>query len=275
VIANKPSFSTFNDSDYLVIKSASVAMNDASRRWTTLSTDNSRRSWTPSGENLGPDHRVIVLSPGVTNTISLVSAGGSYFAKFDNPANTSASGSTYSFRPPDISETRLIYGIDPDTDLRMPFNRADYYISSAGVPQRCAPNTGVLVKTVLDHADGDFDLDGNGSADELPLFDCAADMQVVFRRDTDGDGSIDNTTDDISALTASQIRNQVREIRVYVLSHEGQKDPSYSYSPSTVYVGDSSVGGGRNFDLSTYVGAGWENYRWRVISLVEKPENLR
>lgn len=275
IIANNPSFSTTNDSDYLVIKSVSVARNGASSKWTTLSSDNARRLWTPASENLGTNDRVIVLSPGLTNTISLVSDGVTFWAKFNDPANSSASGSTYGFRPPDKSETRIIYGVDPDTDLRMPFNRADYYISTSEVPDRCAPHTGVLVKAVVDQADGDFDLDGDGSADELPLLDCVADLQVVFRRDTDGNGTIDNTTDDLSALTAEQIRDQVKEVGVYILAHEGQKDPTYSYSSSTIYVGDSSIGGGRNFDLSARIGPGWENYRWKVYSLIEKPENLR
>jgi len=274
IIANNPAFTTLNDSDYLVVKSASVARNPASGKWTNLSSDNSRRSWTPAAQNLAPNDRVIVITPSVSNAIALVSAGG-FSTRFDNPANSSSSGSTYNFRPPDVFETRVIYGIDPDNDLRMPFNRADYYISSNGVPARCAPGTGVLVKAVLDHADGDFDLDGDGSADELPLLDCVADMQVVFRRDTNDDGTIDNTTDDISALNAAQTRDQVREARVYILAHEGQRDPTYTYPSSTIYVGDTSIGSGRSFDLATQIGTGWENYRWRIYAVVEKPENLR
>lgn len=253
---------TLNNSDYLVIKSIAVARNGVSRKWTTLSSTNSRRTWDPAEDNLEANDRVIVLSPGLTNTISLVSSGGTFFTKYDNPTNSGAGGSTYAYRPPDIAETRLIYGVDPDDDLRMPFNRADYYISTAGVPQRCAPNTGVLVKAVLKH-DGTLD-------SELPILDCVRDMQVVYRRDTDGDGTIDNTTDDISALNAQQIREQVREVRVYILSHEGQKDPGYAHSPTTVYVGDTSIGGGRNLDISSDV-----NYRWKVYSVVEKPKNLR
>ncbi len=88
-------------------------------------------------------------------------------------------------------ETRIVYGVDPDTDLRMPFNRADYFISNANVPQRCAPNTGVLEKVVVNQ-------NGGGLTNFLPLLDCVADMQVVYRRDTNGDGTIDNTTDDIA-----------------------------------------------------------------------------
>jgi prepilin-type N-terminal cleavage/methylation domain-containing protein len=262
---------TLHNSDYLVIKSTVVARNTASSKWTTLSSNNSRRTWAPADDNLEADDRVIVLSPGLTNTISLVAVGGDFDQKFDNPANDSTGGSTYSYRPPDISETRIIYGVDPDDDLRMPFNRADYYISTAGVPQRCAPNTGVLVKAVLKHADGTFD-------DELPILDCVADMQVVYGLDNDGDGDFvpgtgtppDGYSDDISALDAGQIRQQVKEVRVYVLAHEGQRDPDYVHSPTTIYVGDASIGGGHNLDISADA-----NYRWKVYSVAEKPRNLR
>jgi hypothetical protein len=152
----------------------------------------------------------------------------------------------------------------------MPFNRADYYIWRAHtnpaqdeVPDRCAPNTGVLRKAVISHADG-------GRRDVLPLLDCVADLQVIYRRDTDDDGTIDNTTDDISALTTQQIRDQVKEIRVYILAHEGQRDVNYTQTPTTIYVGDPGIGGGRNFNIGTNV-----NYRWKLYTLVVKPNNLR
>jgi prepilin-type N-terminal cleavage/methylation domain-containing protein len=271
---------TLNSSDYLVIKSIAVARNGVSRKWTTLSSTNSRRTWDPAEDNLEANDRVIVLTPGLTNTISLVSSGGTFFTKYDNPTNSGVGGSTYAYRPPDISETRLIYGVDPDDDLWMPFNRADYYISTAGVPQRCAPNTGVLVKAVLKHADGTLD-------SELPIMDCVADMQVVYRLDMDDDGSIGtNSNADGSAVSSSEganasdvqatlanaalIRQRLKEVRVYILAHEGQREPGYAHSPTTVYVGDTSIGGGHNLDISADV-----NYRWKVYSVVEKPKNLR
>ena len=46
-------------------------------------------------------------------------------------------------------------------------------------------------------------------------------MQAVFYLDTDADGIIDTTLDSIAALTAKNIRDQIKEIRVYILAHEG------------------------------------------------------
>jgi hypothetical protein len=94
-------------------------------------------------------------------------------------------------------------------------------------------------------------------------------MQIVFRLDTNADGTIDTDSDDISALTAAQIRNQVKEIQVYILSHEGQMDAAYTYPNPTILVGPTAALG-RTFNLGTN-----RNYRWKVYTLVVRPNNLR
>ncbi|NWF51737.1 MAG: PilW family protein [Nitrospirae bacterium] len=263
----------FNSSDYLVIKSINIATYDNCKKWTTLSTSGTR-TWTPSRENVNRNDddtinnnvRVITLAPGSTDTDSrsLVSGAAAFFTTF-------SSVTAAPWQPTDTTETRLVYGVDPSTNLRMPFNRADYFISNANVPQRCAPNTGVLVKAVVSHDDGDFDIDEDGTDDFIPLLDCVADMQVIYRRDTDGDGTADNTTDDISALTAQQIRDQVKEVRVYILAHEGQRDINYTYTNNSVTVGEFGLGS--NFDLTTITN--YQNYRWKVYTIVVNPSNLR
>jgi len=259
-----------NGSDYLVIKSMNVARNDASQMWTTLKAPAPYvRTWTPASENLAATDNVIILFPGATdlNSRTLVVNGGAFSTTYSNV--TAAP-----WVPTDLTDTRLIYGVDPDTVLRMPFNRSDYFIEvepNIDVPDRCAPNTGVLVKTVVRHNDGGFDF--------MPLLDCVADMQVVYQRDTNDDGIIDNTTDVISVgLTAQQIRNQVKEVRVYILSHEGQRDVNYTFPNSTIPIPDPSDPGfglGSTFNLSSSIGTGWQNYRWKVYTIVVNPSNLR
>ena len=281
----------FNGSDYLVIKAVNVAGSDECKKWTTLKAapfgslpaPGNPRIWVPDRENVNKKDdgstsnnvRVIVLSPGSTelNRRTLVINGTTFFTNYSSVTSSP-------WPPPDTTETHIIYGVDPNTDLRMPFNRADYYITRSRrsgenlTPSRCAPNTGVLVKAIVSHDDGDFDLPpDDGITDELPLLDCAADMQVIFRRDTDGDGTIDNTTDDISALTVQQIRDQVKEVRVYILAHEGQYDRNYTYPNSTITLGEFGLGS--NFNLATTIGTNWQNYRWKVYTMVLKPNNLR
>jgi hypothetical protein len=180
---------------------------------------------------------------------------------------TTYSSSAFSadFSPVNATTRYVIYGVDPDTNLRMPFNRADYYIQRpASIPQTCAPNTGILYKATINQ--------GNGAINPEPLIDCVADMQVIYRLDTNNDGMIDSTLDDISGLTAQQIREQLREVRVYILSHEGQSDSAFRYANSTITVGEFGLG--RTFNLSATIGSGWENYRWKVSTLVVKPRNL-
>jgi hypothetical protein len=155
----------------------------------------------------------------------------------------------------------------------MPFNRTDYYISDSNPPSRCADNTGVLLKSVLSQATGN-------RTGFLPLLDCVADMQVIFRLDTSvpPDGTPESTTDDIAGLTAGQVRTQLMDIRVYILAHEGQRDPNFTYTPTTantVTVGE--FGAGRNFNFTTVANPipNWQNYRWKIYTIVVTPKNLK
>ena len=249
----------WNGSDYLVVKAANAGMSDASRKWTTLQVGDVKRAWTTvpaDAENLGTTDRVIVLAPGTngTNWRSLVVPAG-WSTTFNN---------TSAFAPVAAADTRVVYGIDgPDTNpLRMPFNRADYFLSTANVPQRCAPNTGVLVKSVVRHSDGALDT-------ELPLLDCVAAMQIWYDRDTDGDGAVDTASDDITALSAQEVREQVKQVRVSLLAHEGLFDRKYTHPVSSIPVGGVPV------DLTdgAFLGNG-QNYRWKVYTLSVTPQDL-
>jgi hypothetical protein len=101
-------------------------------------------------------------------------------------------------------------------------------------------------------------------------------MQVSFKLDRNNDGNLSDTTvmSDLSAvpLTAQQIRDQVKEVRVDILAHEGQRDTSYTYFSNTILVGPSAALGS-NFVLTTI--PDYQNYRWKVYTLIVKPNNLR
>jgi len=284
----------FDGSDYLVIKSVNVSRNDTCNKFTTLSSISPYvRTWTPSGENLGNNDRVIVLRPGSSDadgrTLVVDTSSSTFFTTY-----TGVTSSTW--RPADASETRIVYGVDPDTDLRMPFNRADYVIrrfDSDGkviAPSHCAPNTGVLEKGVVNQ--------GNGAFSYLPLLDCVADMQVIFGLDTNNNGIIGTYTDgdgttfipwpvgtpdeSVTSITAfndaASLRQQVREVRVYILAQDGQRDMNYTYPNSTILVGDSALEAslGNTFNLSSKIGdPEYKYYRWKIYTVVLKPTNLR
>ena len=240
-----------NNSDYLVIRSTRVGTGSAAGKWTTLQAGGGARIWNSIEEDLVENDQVIVISP-TLNQRSLVGTGTFTFAK----ANLA---------PVDnLTVTNVVYGVD-DANLTFPWNRADYYIDDVPptvVPQRCAPNTGVLVKRVVSQVDLE-------PGPPLPLLDCVADMEVVYGRDTDANPATDLVwDDDISGLTADAIRTQVKEVRVFILAQEGQRDDSYRTPLDNITVGPS-VSLGSEIDVS-----GYRNYRWKVYTIVVKPRNL-
>lgn len=273
-----------NGSDVIVVKATTVAANTASQKWAHLFEGNTVTKWDPSSERLVTDDRVIVLRPGSTGTSRTLALNGTsfttrYVANAD-PANDNLLDPAFAG-----SETRVVYGVtSPATtvtaELRMPFNRADYYVRRpSDVPLRCAPGTGVLFKATVDQ--GSTAPTAGGGHTELPLLDCVAAMRVLYVRDTSDppDGISDSATDDISGLNAQQVRDQVREVRVYILAHEGQRDNTFKYSSSIVTLGeDITIGatfvGHRDITLSSIAGSGWQNYRWKVYTIVVKPDNL-
>jgi len=253
--------------DYLVIKAANVATNSACAKWNFLPETGVPIPWPPQSENLSGTDRVIVISPGtpaLPTARTLITGGTQYnaVAAFAAPVSS--------------PETRVVYGIDPDTSLRMPFNRADYFVMQPGasdMPKRCATGTGILYKAVVNQ--------NGGGLSYMPLLDCVADMQIAFRLDRDGDGVMESTTnvltDNVTGLqlTAAETRTQVKEVRVYILAHEGQQDINYTHPVNSIYVGgDPTIGNslGRGFDLTTI--ANWQNYRWRIYTLVVRLNNL-
>jgi type II secretory pathway pseudopilin PulG len=244
--------------DMLVIKATNVAVNGVAQTWTRLSAGGITLPGLSGNTFVGGDG-VIVVTPGTStaNNRALVVDGGGIFS--------AAFAGTGALAPTDV-QTFIIYGItDQGAGFAMPFNRADYYISAAGVPAQCAPNTGVLVKDEMNPMDGT-------SLGALPLIDCVADMQVAYRLDNSGDGVIDTSADTLAGLTARQIRERVKEIRLYILAHEGQMDPTYIHAPLAITLGETLENGFHGtaaFDVSAV-----PNYRWKAYTLVVRPGNL-
>jgi hypothetical protein len=266
-------------SDYLVIRATSVGATEAAQRWSYMNYTGAVRpsSITPvswSKENLQSDDWVTVVRMGLSGKFSkeLVVGGTEFVTTYGNLTN---------FYPQESKVSHYIYGVyykDSDnTKPRMPFNRVDYYVRRPAdtelnkLPKRCAPNTGILFKANVSHKNGDF-----GST-ELPLLDCVADMQVVYMLENTANGSV-TETGDISTLSAQEVREQVKAVQVYILTHEGGKDPLFNYPNSTIGVGPSTdgktSGTGRTFDLSANISTGWKNYRWKVYRMIVKPANL-
>jgi prepilin-type N-terminal cleavage/methylation domain-containing protein len=264
----------FNGSDYLTIKSTVSGVNSTAKKWNYLnysSTGGTRKLWN-NANDLATGERVIVIRSSFLNLLNykqlVVNGGANFFTTV--PAGNFPSA----FSPPNSTDTFLVYGVDPDTDLRMPFNRTDYFVKlPPKIQASCAPNTGVLYKAMVNQGDGKHTL--------IPLLDCVANMQVVYSVATTGGNNIDFHYDatfggtggtPLTNPTLDVLWNQLREIRVYILAQDGRKDPGYTYPNQTITVGE--FGMGSDIDLATTIGADWNRYHWKVYTIVIQPKSL-
>jgi hypothetical protein len=179
------------------------------------------------------------------------------------------------YMPGDASQLYVVYGVEGAGGgaLRMPYNRADYYVKkpAAGRPEGCNPGSGVLFKGVVRHS---------GGYDEYPLLNCVADMQVGFDLDT-------GYSSTLTGMSAADIRDRLKGVKVYILAHEGKKDRNYSYPPidstNAIFVGPyigttPSTVEGRMWTqaaMAQTFGLDWKNYRWKVYTIVGRPKNLK
>lgn len=297
----------FNRSDYLVIKSVTVALNDTAKKSSRVMYD--KIGADPVGkivmggtaDDLQPGERAIVMRSefegGVEKKRELLidEANGAFYITIPTTFLPTA------FSPHASDETCLIYGIDPSnatSSLRMPFNRADYYINRpANIPQSCNASTGVLYKVTSNHS--------NGGITYYPLVDCIGDMQVVYLLDMDEDGNA-GTYSDISVSAGSQIsslgdpekigginpvsasdvvttlndaellRIRLKEIQVYILAQMGKKDNAYRYPDDSIVVGVAGLG--RTWtasEMAATFGAEWRNYRWKVYKITSNARNMQ
>jgi|WetSurMetagenome_2_1015567.scaffolds.fasta_scaffold00013_96 prepilin-type N-terminal cleavage/methylation domain-containing protein len=277
-----------NNSDYFVIKSTR-GMSDSSQKWSYIDRTGIPYDWGVGDTNrlLAGDYVTLIRPQTGENVYRqlITSSTGVFTATLANYTN-------FQLRPGDI-----IYGID-NTLPRMPFNRTDYFIAKpATMPTFCAPGTGILYKATVNH--------NNGNMTQYPLMDCVLAMRVELGLDMNDNGIIGTYASGLSGDTAGgpvnnvtdssyesegaspsnvqavltnplMLRNRLKEVRVYVLAHEGRRDPDYTYSnAATVDLGDFlSIGFRGAINLSTLVGDDYVRYRWKVYRAVIKMSNL-
>lgn len=255
----------FNGSDYLVIKSAAVGMSATGRKFgeiDNLGNINNDAAGFVNGERLILLRGVFSSTGDMQDRQLVMDSNNKFFTTFPSFAG---------FIPNGDLESYAVIGIDPDTDLRMPFNRADYYIRRpTNVPDSCAPGTGILYKNPVNQANGAVPL-----INEKPLLDCVADLQVIYSLNSglhvDDPNNIPNTGD-----LAKGIRDNVTELRVYILAQEGKKDPSYTFPTNPngqIVVGEFNAG--RTFDFAANGITDWQNYHWKIYTIVVALKNLQ
>ena len=245
-----------NNADYLVIKSIKASENEATRKWGLFTYDGTTGDLDSQGEggNFTDNDYVIFIKAMDPNEREL----------FDDSGTWYWNESDYSSNPSHIPQNTLylVYGVSHDRAPRMPFNRVDYYLDApaGSLPDKCYEHTFLLYRATIDHADG--------QRNPEPILDCVKDFQVVFGVDNDSDPEIDDWTSTLPN-TPEEIRNQVKEVRVFILYQEGQKSDEV-ISTTTITLGDNDTG-----PLSTFTPAGEErHYRWKILKIAVRPLNL-
>ena len=189
---------------------------------------------------------------------------------------------TAPFAPPSNIVQYYYYGIYKNTGStppRTPFNRTEYFVKrTSETPSSCAAGAGVLYKTVMSQIDGSM-------SDIIPIFDCVADMQVVFGWDIAGTGGIDAYTDaDMTTMATglswtpdlsdpAAVRKHLKLIKVYILAQDGGKDMKFTNTNTAMPVGSDGEAKSlaKTIDLT---GSNYQNYRWKLYRIVVKPKNL-
>ena len=270
--------------DYLVFRSTVSALDDAARKWgyinySTNTVDNLSylKRWGTPDDITSADRFVTIRSTfttsGTQNKILLMDGADDFEVNLSGSALPAGSF----FKPADKSEIVVAYGISSASSsaLRMPYHRTDYYVSRPDdkMPQHCNAGTGILYKTMVDHATGGFPDAG------YPLLDCIGDLQVEFEYDANDDGNLTYLSPaGLNLLTASEIRLHLKNVRIYILTHEGKQDRSYNYPSDSIQVGDPRRGSsGRTLsssDMASLFTADWRKYRWKLYTMVIRPKNL-
>lgn len=260
------------NSDYLVIRSTAVGNSDAAGKWTFIDTVdvNLIHQWnsvTPDPADMRNGSNMIIIRPGAEGQASKMIMRGNN--DYSVPYST-AGALDAAYRPP-YDLRYIAYGINDNGPLARPYNRADYYVRRmpGATSPSCAPNTGTLIKGLLNHADRDLR--------QTHLIDCVANMQVLFGIDVNRDRFVNPATEILATIPAN-LEKDVKFVRVYILAHEGTLDMSYNYTgPMNILVGDPDVPAPNGFtvDLSTIAGANWNHYRWKIYAISTKLRDFK
>ncbi len=268
--------STSDGRDYLVIKSIIAGISDTTKKWAYVEGVGGTSKLKTWGSNdLTSGERVVTINARTKALVGTSTASADFSYTLTAADMTPPVTGTANFQPQNETDMYIVYGVSPSSNLRVPYNRVDYYVKRPSaltdIPARCAkgtnskPGAGILYKAVMDHSNGTFT--------QYPLLECVADMQVVFNVAADGINGVDVDHSGLTGLSAKEIRQQLKMIKVYIVAHEGGRDTSFSYANQTISVGG---GTGRTLDLKNdVVGSDeYKFYRWKIYTLAITPKNI-
>lgn len=272
---------------------------------------------TPTGQTLQNDSGSFTES--YKNLVQTVTSG-SLTNGFVPGANTFTQYIVYDIAPHDPNGTIRMPFNRTDYFVKRITENSSGYSSAGGTPSRCAPNTGSLIKGVVSNTTAS----GGGIVVPYRILDCVADFQVVYLLDTDGDGKINwcpgnysgcndgassgvysvcapnattrpskylftaSPTGNIECMTESEIRSDVKEVRVYIVAQEGRRDPNYDFSQGGTRTSLSAEIDDPNpndvnpptydvplVNLKDLVGPDYIHYRWKLYTITVQPEDMQ
>lgn len=243
-------------------------------------------------ENIQAGDRVIITNPSGSTESNLKTLLTQTDWLFTYTSSTTAPIG-YSTHAPftNLQKGDIIYALnvsgDLDGDATVPYYTVTYSLGGTS-PSYCAPGTNM--KSLL-RAESRTSTTPTGGD---PVMSCVRDFEVAF-------GITDNTVSPdpadaknyninkwdnggviVNGYSQIELRQRLKQIRVYILVQDGNQDLNYTYvnpdpnasAPDTIRVGELSlVGGttGRDVTLS----AAQRNYRWRLLTIVVTPRNIR
>lgn len=269
--------------DTLTLRGTGIGRdNRASQTWSYVNADAtfSYAQWQDGRENLQPGSRVIIMNPA---TKQLVTEGAYWLFQYNGPSAAPAGvdPASNSVSGQQLTSSKfgdLVYGIG-SAGITQQYHAVRYYLGGAP-PSNCAPNTFNLLRA----ESSSNDQPGPGP----PLLNCVADFQVALGLDTiDDDNTVINLWDNGGVTAAGyeprDFNRRLVQVRAYILVQEGARDPRYTYSnpdpayaskPDTIRVGELGLTGGAvgaDYQLSALQ----SRYKWRVLSVVVTPRNIR
>jgi prepilin-type N-terminal cleavage/methylation domain-containing protein len=287
-----------SSSDTLTLRGTALGIKSrATQEWSTIASMSTGTSGFPTfsvgddpRENVNPGDRIIITNPSggtESRTKTLLCDSGKWLYSYSTQTSaptTADTGVPY----PNLKTGFVVYALnlsgESDGDATVPYYTVKYYLGGTS-PSTCAPGTQSLLRaesrTTTAPSGGD------------PVMSCVRDFEVVFGL-TDNTASLDpsqavnfpiNKWDNgaiASTYSPTELNQRLKQIRVYLLVQEGNKDLNYTYvnpdpnasAPDTIRVGELDlVGGttGRDVQLT----AAQRNYRWRVLTIVVTPRNIR
>ncbi|MGC8493601.1 MAG: PilW family protein [Syntrophobacteraceae bacterium] len=282
-----------NNSDILAIKSTLANLSATSKKWSIITS-----APAASDPNLTVGPKVKLWGETALDPVMDFTTGDNIMVLDNNGVLQAVSGTwCYSFNAsapytgyysnataiapgagPDV--VYYVYGLDNSAGNHvMPFNRVDYFLAPTA-NKSCAdyPNAYALYRGVVNQADGSI------TSPAPVLIDCVKDFQVAFGVNPSGNAIVwqsDLNQENVpggagagAAMTAAQIQQYLRELRVYVIYQEGggkiSKSPDYKFS------GSFSPGADINLNLNgTWTPTGQDvYYHWKMSEMDVKPVNL-